>query len=45
MGVKNGAKTLHSISGLSLTDISRMCKGFANKKKILPRIVAYVLFG
>jgi hypothetical protein len=40
MGVKNGAKTLHSISGLSLTDISRMCKGLVDEKKILPRIVS-----
>jgi hypothetical protein len=40
MGVKNGAKTLHSISGLTLTDISRICKGLAGEKQILPRIVA-----
>ncbi len=46
MGVKNGAKTLHSISGLTLADISRMCKGLAGEKKILPRIVVnYLLFG
>jgi hypothetical protein len=40
MGVKNGAKILHSVSGLTLADIARMCKGVAAEKQILPRIVA-----
>jgi hypothetical protein len=40
MGVKSGAKTLHSVSGLTLTDIAIMCKGLAAEKQILPRIVA-----
>ena len=40
MVVKNGAKTLHSISGLTLADIAQMCKGLAAEQQILPRIVA-----
>jgi hypothetical protein len=40
MGVKNGAKTLHSVTGLSLTDVAVMSKGLASEKQILPRIVA-----
>lgn len=40
MGVKNGSKTLHSVTGLSLNDIAIMSKGLASEKKILPRIVA-----
>lgn len=40
MGVKNGAKTLHSISGLTLADVAQMCKGLAAEQQILPRIVA-----
>ena len=40
MGVKNGAKTLHSISCLTLADITQICKGLAAEQKILPRIVA-----
>ena len=40
MGVKNGAKTLHSISGLTLADIAQMCKGLATEQQILPRIIA-----
>jgi hypothetical protein len=40
MGVKNGAKTLHSISGLTLADVALMCKGLATEQQILPRIVA-----
>jgi hypothetical protein len=41
MGVKNGAKTLHSVTGLSLTDVAVMSKDLASEKQILPRIVAY----
>lgn len=40
MGVKNGAKTLHSVSGLTPTDIAIMCKGLATEKQIPPKIVA-----
>jgi hypothetical protein len=40
IGVKNGAKTLHYVTGLSLTDVAVMSKGLASEKQILPRIVA-----
>jgi hypothetical protein len=40
MGVKNGAKKLHSVTGLSLTDVAVMSKGPTSEKQILPRIVA-----
>ena len=40
MGVKNGSKTLHSVTGLTLADVAQMCKGLAAKQQILPRIVA-----
>ncbi|KAL3771525.1 hypothetical protein ACHAWU_003700 [Discostella pseudostelligera] len=40
MGVKNGAKTLHSVTGLTLADVAAMGKGLANEKQIMPRIVA-----
>lgn len=39
MGVKNGSKTLHSVTGLTLVDVAQMCKGLAAEQKILPRIV------
>ena len=40
MGVKNGSKTLHSVTGLTLADVAQMCKGLAAEQQILPRIVA-----
>ncbi len=39
MSVKNGAKLLHSVTGLSLTDVAVMSKGLASEKQILPRLV------
>ena len=40
MGVKNGSKTLHSVTGLTLADVAQMCKGLTAEQQILPRIVA-----
>ncbi len=40
MGVKIGAKTLHSVTSLSLTDVAVLSKALAIEKQILPRIVA-----
>ena len=40
MGVKNGSKTLHSVTGLTLVDVAQMCKGLAAEQQLLPRIVA-----
>ena len=31
MGLKDGAKTLHSITGLTIEDVFKMCKGLTDE--------------
>ncbi len=40
MGVKNGSKMLHKVTGLLLADISHVSKTLAASKGIQPQIVA-----